>query len=45
MTSITSEEFERIWFEMEKLEPLTPITNDEEVELPRTSPDIHSPTT
>ena len=38
------EEFERIWFEMEKLEPLTPITNDEEVELPRTSPNIHSST-
>ena len=43
---ITSEEFERIWKEMDAIEPLTPIVNDdEESELPRTSSDIHSSTT
>ena len=40
---ITSEEFERIWKEMDAIEPLTPIPiiNNEESELPGTSPDIH----
>tara|TARA_R100001082_G_C4339560_1_gene149460 strand:+ start:625 stop:771 length:147 start_codon:yes stop_codon:yes gene_type:complete len=44
---ITSEEFERIWKEMDAIEPLTPIPiiNNEESELPGTSPDIHSSTT
>jgi len=39
-----NQEFRRIWEEMDKIEPLTPIhTNKEsESELPRTSPDIHS---
>ena len=41
---ITSEEFERIWKEMDAIEPLTPFVNGKS-ELPGTSPDIHSSTT
>ena len=41
---ITSEEFERIWKEMDAIEPLTPFVNGKS-ELPRTSPDIHPSTT
>ena len=41
---ITSEEYERIWKEMDAIEPLTPFVNGKS-ELPGTSPDIHSSTT
>ena len=35
--------FEKIWKEMDEIEPLTPLVN-EKSELPRTSPNIHSST-
>ena len=33
--------FEKIWKEMDEIEPLTPLVNKKS-ELPRTSPNIHS---
>ena len=36
--------FKKIWKEMEKIEPLTPLTDNEESEFPRTSTDIYSST-
>ena len=36
-------EFKKIWKEMDKIEPLTPLVN-EKSDLPRTSPKIHSST-
>ena len=35
--------FEKIWKEMDEIEPLTPLV-DKKSELPRTSPKIHSST-
>ena len=37
-------DFEKIWKEMDAIEPLTPFVNGKS-ELPGTSPDIHSSTT
>ena len=44
MKSDKNEDFEKIWKEMEKIEPLTPLTDNEESEFPRTSTDIYSST-
>ena len=48
MYAYSSQEFRRIWEEMDKIEPLTPITTtaeEHDESSDGTSPDIHSSTT
>ena len=44
MKNDKNEDFEKIWKEIHKKEPLNPLTDNEESEFPRTSTDIYSST-